>query len=733
MSLFGSKEKLSNTLALLNSGKANARRGDMDIWTSSSLLQTSRKCEGHSESIANCDELNFFVTRNEKPVYPTDYDDFLEARKLGLKGSQWEKYAGVIRDDLEVKCLVCQDYIGLLPHMCPGTCACKYHISCFWPAASRRSVCTICKVPFASKTYEFFNTRHIPPASKGSINPDTGELELDADQALDSEIHADVMAGRRDSFGPNNVDRARQSEDEKLWRRLFYNFLQIWHHGNGDVKFHTRHMKMEDQSPRSALERTHNRLVLRNDDDENDETYKPTAKSKASGSRKRVAHKPPKRGLRKPDAAEATDSDEEPLAKKAQRLRKRNPQTVVEDSETDGSPQQDSETEDSKGEETQEYEEAKSDEESSEHEEEASPSMPQAIDSTPEVDRVEANTEVTPDEEVLATNTPLSSATLAKRKAVHFAQDLEGSKKKRLLSSDEESPGQFTFDTSTEGELTPTKTSLTGMMTSLVELADVVKRLEDESKDLGVLLSSPGDYNRFLAEIVEGWKKESSTHKELTALRREFDELVKTSDASTKTLRSKLKEVKAEAKHDRKKKKSTHKKLEACRAEIETKTAEREDMESRAKTSDAKSILEAAKIQPEAQTERHARYRRVAERALANYQALASTLDVKLDKLRELVDPGWTKRTSSSEETRSVVAAVNELTQDLNEELGKQTLEAMTQSEVQSKNSQDAGTSTSRELSPKKKDKAVGVVTRISPRTKTSVASGSGKLRPASR
>ncbi|KAL3682752.1 hypothetical protein R1sor_000774 [Riccia sorocarpa] len=36
------------------------------------------------------------------------------------------------------------------------------------------------------------------------------------------------------------------------------------------------------------------------DDDENDETYKPTAKSKASGSRKRVAHKPPKRGLRKP-------------------------------------------------------------------------------------------------------------------------------------------------------------------------------------------------------------------------------------------------------------------------------------------------------------------------------------------------------------------------------------------------------------------------------------------------
>ncbi|KAL3684013.1 hypothetical protein R1sor_002035 [Riccia sorocarpa] len=36
------------------------------------------------------------------------------------------------------------------------------------------------------------------------------------------------------------------------------------------------------------------------DDDENDETYKPTAKSKASGSRKRVAHKPPRRGLRKP-------------------------------------------------------------------------------------------------------------------------------------------------------------------------------------------------------------------------------------------------------------------------------------------------------------------------------------------------------------------------------------------------------------------------------------------------
>ncbi|KAL3684012.1 hypothetical protein R1sor_002034 [Riccia sorocarpa] len=121
---------------------------------------------GHSESIANCDELNFLVTRNEKPVYSTDYDDFLEARKFGLKGSQWEKYAGVIRDDLEVKCPVCQDYIGLLPHICPGTYACKYHVSvAFGKQASRRSVCTVCKVPFASKTYEFFNTRHIPPAS----------------------------------------------------------------------------------------------------------------------------------------------------------------------------------------------------------------------------------------------------------------------------------------------------------------------------------------------------------------------------------------------------------------------------------------------------------------------------------------------------------------------------------------------------------------------------------------
>ncbi|KAL3695459.1 hypothetical protein R1sor_009535 [Riccia sorocarpa] len=320
------------------------------------------RLRGHSESIANCDELNFLVTRNEKPVYTTDYDDFLEARKFGLKGSQWEKYAGVMRNDLEVKCPVCQDYIGLLPHMCPGTCACKYHIGCFWPAASRRSVCIVCKVPFASKTYEFFNTRHIPPASKGSINPDTGELELDADQALDNEIHADVMAGRRDSFGPNNVDRARQSEDEKLWRHLVHKFLQIWHHGNDDVKFHTGYMKMKDPSLRSALEHTHNRLVqeleeegrnsgleesyiermvsvfndhinktgdknvkpmvyLRDwdenadaagpsyapmeissehDDEENDETYKPTAKSKASGSRKRVVHKPLKRGPRKP-------------------------------------------------------------------------------------------------------------------------------------------------------------------------------------------------------------------------------------------------------------------------------------------------------------------------------------------------------------------------------------------------------------------------------------------------
>ncbi|KAL3693223.1 hypothetical protein R1sor_006874 [Riccia sorocarpa] len=50
---------------------------------------------------------------------------------------------------------------------------------------------------------------------------------------------------------------------------------------------------------------------------------------------------------------------------------------------------------------------------------------------------------------------------------------------------------------------------------------------------------------------------------------------------------------------------------------------------------------------------------------------------------------------------------MNELTEDLHEELGKQTFEAATQSEAQSKNSQDAGTSTSRKLSPKKKDNRV--------------------------
>ncbi|KAL3679647.1 hypothetical protein R1sor_022603 [Riccia sorocarpa] len=192
-----------------------------------------------------------------------------------------------------------------------------------------------------------------------------------------------------------------------------------------------------------------------------------------------------------------------------------------------------------------------------------------------------------------------------------------------------------------------------------------------------------------------------------------------------------LKEAKREAKRSRKKAKATYKKLQEFRTELETKTSELEDTTN--SFEEVKNILEAAKSQPDAQSERHAHYRRVAERALANYQALASTLDVKLDELRELVDPGWTKRTSSDEETRSYVGIVNEIQQEIQEELSKQTREAETQSEVQSKNSVDAGTSTSRELSPKKKDKVVGVVTRTSSRAKTSVASGSGKLRPASR
>ncbi|KAL3691361.1 hypothetical protein R1sor_005012 [Riccia sorocarpa] len=216
---------------------------------------------GHPKSIAKYDRLNFLIIRNEKPVYLFDYDGFLDARKIGLEGSEWETYMKVKRDNLDVKCPMCQEYIGLLHFICPGTCACKYHITCFWPGPQGDPCeCGACKVPFASRMYEYFNTRYIPPASQGVINPDTGELELDAYVALDNEVLADVMVGRHDSFGPNNIDRARQSDAMKLWKHLVHKFLQIWHHGNGEVKFHTGYMKEEDQSLITALEDTYNRL-----------------------------------------------------------------------------------------------------------------------------------------------------------------------------------------------------------------------------------------------------------------------------------------------------------------------------------------------------------------------------------------------------------------------------------------------------------------------------------------
>ncbi|KAL3689622.1 hypothetical protein R1sor_015931 [Riccia sorocarpa] len=222
--------------------------------------EPAKKKERSADSDEDSDESIF---EQEEPIQYTRFAELGESEREKRRYGYMDKFISeTIRDEIEKHTRPLKEkieslneiidetsnYIGLLPHICPGTYACKYHIGCFWPAASRRSVCTVCKVPFASKTYEFFNTRHIPPTSKGSINPDTGELELDADQALDNEIHADVMAGRCDSFGPNNVDRARQSKDEKLWKRLVHKFLQIWHHGNDDVKFHTGYMKMEDQS-----------------------------------------------------------------------------------------------------------------------------------------------------------------------------------------------------------------------------------------------------------------------------------------------------------------------------------------------------------------------------------------------------------------------------------------------------------------------------------------------------
>ncbi|KAL3693224.1 hypothetical protein R1sor_006875 [Riccia sorocarpa] len=377
------------------------------------------------------------------------------------------------------------------------------------------------------------------------------------------------------------------------------------------------------------------------------------------------------------DLEAGTDTDEEPLAKKVQKLKnnppKKKPEPVVEESETEESDREKSKSEESGEDASAEEEEvAKFGEESSDQESEGTPALPQAIDSTPEADQVEANTDITPDEEHLANTTSLSSAVQTKRKVTFGPNSSEPATKKRVISSDEESPEQFAFETQhtdEDTEVSLTKSSASLMISSLTETGEVMKCLEEESKSLGILITSPGGYTRMLSEVMGGWKKELTVQREVTALcrelgstRQELDALKKSSAASTKSQRKELKEAKAEAKRTRKKKRSTHKKLHSCRAELEAKISELEDTESRTKTSDTKvkiqqrvfvmkfgeviasatqthtfdevkNILEAAKTQPEAQTERHARYRRIAERALANYQALASTLDVKLDEL----------------------------------------------------------------------------------------------------
>ncbi|KAL3689873.1 hypothetical protein R1sor_016182 [Riccia sorocarpa] len=196
--------------------KAVSRR-DLSLAALVSQKFKDVRLQGHPLPLTKCERLNFLVTRNEFPVYPADYDKFLQASQAGLEsleGTRWEESKGVKRNDLDRKCPVCQEYIGLLPFICPGTCTCKYHISCIWPASSRRSICGACKVSFVSRMFDHFYTKYIPPA-EGSINLDTGAPDLDKDAALDNEIMADILAGRRDSLGPNPVDRAHDDDKEE--------------------------------------------------------------------------------------------------------------------------------------------------------------------------------------------------------------------------------------------------------------------------------------------------------------------------------------------------------------------------------------------------------------------------------------------------------------------------------------------------------------------------------------
>ncbi|KAL3679648.1 hypothetical protein R1sor_022604 [Riccia sorocarpa] len=217
-----------------------------------------------------------------------------------------------------------------------------------------------------------------------------------------------------------------------------------------------------------------------------------------------------------------TDTDEEPLAKKVHRLKnkppRKKPEAVIEESETEERDREDSKSEESGGDASAEEEEvAKSGEESSDQESEETPALPQTIESTPEADQVEANTEVTPDEEHLANTTPLSLATLAKRKVTFGPSSSEPATKKRVVSSDEESLDQFTFETQHTDEdtdLSPAKTSESTMLSSLMEAGEVMKCLEEESKSLGILITSPGGYTRMLSEVLEGWKKELTVQRE---------------------------------------------------------------------------------------------------------------------------------------------------------------------------------------------------------------------------
>ncbi|KAL3695425.1 hypothetical protein R1sor_009501 [Riccia sorocarpa] len=270
---------------------------------------------------------------------------------------------------------------------------------------------------------------------------------------------------------------------------------------------------------------------------------------------------------------------------------------------------------------------SEADKDNHEEDEDSGSQKDEELKTTPDIDQVVANTEVTPDEELLAQNVPLSSTALPKRQSTvrKRSSAVSPTKKPALkkvrhldlgaVSSDEDkqeagpsntSPPDAEFEEQNKDEdlqqieRREPKTSVFFNVTEVfAEAQRVLTRLSALAREHGAPLDNPGDLENILLQAIQGWKKAETGSSSASTLQSELD-LCKAELSSAKTkatkatkantsatarlikLKEKLSDSRHEEKRSRKRMKSAEKRKKELKEEIKAKDQQLMEVEDRA-------------------------------------------------------------------------------------------------------------------------------------------------------